>query len=87
MDVYSAVIFLTAVSSQSRYLETGLVDKCIGSGFWHRRNLISIATLGSINPPSNVYQTLQRRKIMSHEMSGSEKLKAECQTMASLTPE
>lgn len=24
---------------------------------------------------------------MSHEMSGSEKLKAECQTMASLTPE
>ncbi|MER0214739.1 MAG: hypothetical protein DU481_00790 [Nitrosomonas sp.] len=24
---------------------------------------------------------------MSHEMSGSEKMKAECQTMASLTPE
>lgn len=24
---------------------------------------------------------------MSHEMSGSEKLKAECQTMSSLTPE
>ena len=24
---------------------------------------------------------------MSHEMSGSEKLKAECQTMANLTPE
>ncbi|MBX9916378.1 MAG: hypothetical protein K2Y07_03945 [Nitrosomonas sp.] len=55
MDVHSAVIFLTAVSSQSRYLEIGLIDKCIGSGFWQRQNLISIATLGSINPPSIVY--------------------------------
>jgi hypothetical protein len=53
--VHSAVIFLTAIPSESRYLETGLVDKCIGSGFWQRQNLISIATLGSINPPSNVY--------------------------------
>jgi len=54
-DVHSAVIFLTAVPSESRYLETGLVDKCIDSGFWHRRKHISIAALGSINPPSNVY--------------------------------
>jgi len=55
MDVHSAVIFLTAILGQSRYLETGLVDKCIGNSFWQRQNLISIATLGSINPPSNVY--------------------------------
>jgi len=55
MDVHSAVIFLTAIPGQSRYLETGLVDKCIGNSFWQRQNLISIATLGSINPPSNVY--------------------------------